>query len=161
DLAVANNGDSTFSILAGNGDGTFGLAANSPTTSKPISITETDVDSDGKKDLIVLQLPQSGLGDSPVTIEFGQGDGTFVTGQNMYTGTRPVSLSASDVNGDGHPDLVVANSVRLSTASGYVSNNTVSVLVGNGDGTFGAPQSFVVGYNPTSVAVADINGDGR
>jgi hypothetical protein len=55
------------------------------------------------------------------------------------------------VNGDGRPDLVAANSY----------SNSVSVLLGNGNGTFNAAKNFAVGLGPDSVAVADVNGDGR
>ena len=61
-------------------------------------------------------------------------------------------MAVADVNGDGKPDLVVANR----------SSNTVSVLLGNGDGTFAAQQTFTTSVrDPYSVAVADINGDGK
>src|SRR5256712_3318430 len=66
-------------------------------------------------------------------------------------GTNPRSVAMGDVNGDGRPDLAVANG----------GSNTVSVLVGNGDGTFQAAQSFATGTTPLSVAVGDVNGDGR
>jgi hypothetical protein len=59
-------------------------------------------------------------------------------------------LAIGDVNGDGHPDLVVAN----------VGSNTVSVLLGNGAGGFGAQTTFATGSEPYSVAIGDLNGDG-
>ena len=55
------------------------------------------------------------------------------------------------MNGDGKPDLVVAN---------YASN-TVSVLLGNGNGTFQAQQTFATGTSPIAVAVGDVTGDGK
>jgi hypothetical protein len=60
-------------------------------------------------------------------------------------------VAVADVNDDGHPDLIVAN----------VDSNTVSVLLGNGNGTFQAAQNFATGKFPASVAVADVNGDGH
>ena len=60
-------------------------------------------------------------------------------------------MVVGDVNGDGRPDLAVAN---------FTSNN-VSVLLGNGDGTFQPARSYGAGTNPNSVAVGDVNGDGR
>ena len=59
-------------------------------------------------------------------------------------------MAVGDVNGDGKPDLVVAN----------CNSDTVSVLLGNGNGTFQAQQTFSTGFDPVSVAVGDVNGDG-
>src|ERR1700730_2764672 len=66
-------------------------------------------------------------------------------------GLKPASVIAADFNGDGKLDLAVANS----------SSNTVSILLGKGDGTFGAKTDFGVGFRPRSVAVGDFNGDGK
>ena len=60
-------------------------------------------------------------------------------------------MAVGDVNGDGKPDIVVAND----------DSNTVSVLLGNGNGTFQAQQTFATGTDPSSVAVGDVNGDGK
>ena len=66
------------------------------------------------------------------------------------TGVGPACVAASDVNGDGLPDLVTAN----------FSANTVSILLGTGSGSFGAPMDYAAGSGPHSAAVADINNDG-
>src|SRR5205814_405368 len=64
----------------------------------------------------------------------------------------PRSVAIGDVNGDGRPDLVVAND----------GSNSVSVLLGNGDGTFQAQTKYTtLGALPASVAIGDVNGDGR
>jgi hypothetical protein len=65
-------------------------------------------------------------------------------------GLKPYAVAVGDFNGDGRQDVVVSN----------IGSDTVSVLLGNGDGTFGAATSFAVGLEPYSVAVADVNGDG-
>ena len=69
---------------------------------------------------------------------------------DFATGTNPRSVAIGDLNGDGKPDLVVAN---------YVS--TVSVLLGDGAGGFGAKTDFATGPGPISVAIGDLNGDGK
>src|SRR5207247_6027086 len=66
-------------------------------------------------------------------------------------GISPISMAIGDFNGDGKPDLAVANTY----------SNTVSVLLGNGDGTFGARKDFGTGIEPHFVAIGDLNGDSR
>jgi hypothetical protein len=91
----------------------------------------------------------------------GNGDGTFQAavsyssgGQNAY------SVAVADVNGDGKPDLVVANECYSGDCPGV--GGGVSVLLGNGDGTFQGAVSYNSGaYEAISVAVADVNGDGK
>src|SRR5207247_4337480 len=88
-----------------------------------------------------------------VSVLLGNGDGTFRANTEFATGVSPQSVAIGDLNGDGRADLVTAN-------AGY-RGNTVSVLLGNGDGTFGANSEFATGDSPQSVAIGDLNGDGR
>ena len=60
-------------------------------------------------------------------------------------------MTTGDFNGDGKLDLVTAN----------IQSNTVSILLGTGTGTFGAPTQFSMGITPYSVAVGDFNRDGK
>ena len=69
------------------------------------------------------------------------------------TGTYPRALLAGDLNGDGRLDLAVAN-------FGMASDGSLSVLTGNGDGSFQPPLNRPWNGNPTSLAAADFNGDG-
>jgi hypothetical protein len=75
----------------------------------------------------------------------------FSLGGTLATGIKPLAVAIADVNRDGKPDLVVANS----------GSKSVSVLLGNGNGTFAAATNFTTGVKPRSLAVADVNGDGR
>jgi hypothetical protein len=67
----------------------------------------------------------------------------------------PAAVIAGDFNQDGIPDLAVALS------AGTVLPNSVAIYLGNGDGTFGAPQNFAVGNDPVALCAADFNGDGK
>ena len=81
---------------------------------------------------------------------------SFAAQQTFATGSGPWSVTTADLNGDGRPDLIVAN----------YGSNTVSVLLnttaaGATTPSFAAQQTFATGSDPASVAVADVNGDGR
>ncbi len=155
DLAVVCNnqfyGPGTVTVLLGNGDGTFTAAASPGTGVYPSSMAVGDFNGDGILDLAVANLGEP-TGDGTVTVLLGNGDGTFTaTATSPATGEWPDSIEVGDFNGDGIPDLAVANE----------DSNTVTVLLGNGDGTFtAAPTSPATGINPISIAVGDFNGDG-
>jgi hypothetical protein len=152
DLAVANAGAGTVSILLGNGNGTFTAAPGSPVTagSGPRGIAVGDFNGDGKSDLVVADSS----GDA-VAVLLGDGSGAFTPapGSPFAVGASPNWVTLGDFNGDGRIDLAVPNQL----------SNDVSVLLGNGDGTFsaasGSPVS--VGMSPDTLATADLNGDGR
>ena len=72
-----------------------------------------------------------------MSVLLGNGDGTFAAQQTFATGSCPPSVAVADLNGDGKPDLIVAN----------YNDNTVSVLLGNGDGTFPTQQTFATGHS--------------
>jgi hypothetical protein len=75
----------------------------------------------------------------------------FAYRSDYTAGTNPGSVTAADFNGDGKADLAVAN----------YGSNTVSVLINNGDGTFGIKVDYATGTLPYSVTAADFNGDGK
>ena len=152
DLAIANFGSNNVTILLGNGNGSFTAAAGSPIMvgTAPSSIAVTDFNSDGKQDLAITNE-----GSSSVTVLLGNGNGTFAAaaGSPVATGLDPYGVATLDFNGDGKPDLAVANA----------GSNNVTVLLGNGSGGFtpAGNSPFMVGNGPTSIAVADFNSDGR
>jgi hypothetical protein len=158
DLVVTNFYVGTVSVLPGNGDGTFGPPQTFATSTAPSSVAVADIDGDGRPDLVVASAS-----DNTVSMLPGNGDGTFGPPQALVTGSYPRSVAVADVNGDGSPDLVIANALPtlFDYGIGRSGNLTVRVLLGNGDGTFGPPQAFATGSTPSSVAVADVNGDGR
>jgi hypothetical protein len=150
DLAVADGGGNTVSMLLGNGDGTFQPARDFATGASPQSVAAGDFNGDGRPDLAVANNLDGGT----VSVLLGNGDGTFQDASPFAAGLFPAAMAVGDFNRDGVPDLAVANSGNPGNFS------TVSVLLGNGDGTFQAPQDFAVGNVPVSVAVGEFNGDG-
>src|SRR6267378_3627752 len=142
DIAVANLGANTISILLGKGDGTFQPHVDYAVGGSPLSIAAGDFNGDGKIDLAVANS-----GSNSISILLGNGDGTFQTHVDFATNFAPQSLATADFNGDGHLDLVVADL-------------NISVLLGKGDGTFSAPMEFP-GNGASFVAVGDFNGDGK
>src|SRR5277367_3431626 len=76
---------------------------------------------------------------------------SFGPQQTFGTGDAPRFVAVGDLNGDGKQDLVVANKYSQS----------VSILLGNGNGTFQAQQTLAAGNEPASVAVAELTGDGH
>ncbi len=152
DLVVAMSNSGTVSVLLGNGNGTFGAKADFMSGGSPIAVAVGDFNGDGKQDLAVANAT------SPVSVLLGNGNGTFGAKADFTTGKDPRSVAVGDFNRDGKPDLAVAN---YNYQYGGGSTGSVSVLLGNGNGAFGAKADFVTGENPTSVVVGDFNGDGK
>ncbi len=167
DLVTVNFGPGTLTILLGNGNGTFteGATITTPISGPgglavgPVSVAVGDFNGDGIPDLAVGNCPRFDQGATgSVTILLGNGDGTFTAeAENPDAGGQPLFITTGDLNGDGIPDLVVSD-----MNGGYPELGNLTVLFGNGDGTFTptavSPQT---GSIPYSVAVADFNGDGK
>jgi len=77
--------------------------------------------------------------------------GTFAAKVDYTVGNSPFSVAMGDLNGDGVQDLVASN----------YSNNSVSVLLNNGNGTFATKADYATGSSPYFVTVGDLNGDGK
>src|SRR5262249_13020023 len=80
-----------------------------------------------------------------------RGDFCLLQNQTFPTGNAPDVVAAADFNGDGKLDLAVTTLLE----------DSVSTLLGNGDGTFQTHQDFAVGFTPTGMVIADFNGDGK
>jgi hypothetical protein len=128
------------------------------------SVAIGDVNGDGKPDLAVAGGCESCGVNGYVSVLLGNGDGTFQTAVTYPSGGyAATSVAVADVNGDGWTDLVVANMCIKDKPGCYNSTQgAVDVLPGIGDGTFQAPVTYGAGGHVAwSVAVGDVNGDGR
>src|SRR2546426_804401 len=127
-------------------------------TNGPSCIVVGDFNGDGKPDLAVVNF-----GDWNVYLLLGNGDGTFQPAKSVFFapgGGFPWYIAVGDFNGDGILDLAVADyGCPLDCNSS--PSNTVTVLLGNGNGTFRPAPSLTVGNGPAGVAVGDFNRDGK
>ena len=160
DLAIAFNTSNTagvVAILLGNGDGTFGNVHQISTTEPAVAIIAGDFNGDGKLDVAVTTGPYASTPDD-IELLLGNGDGTLkaptvVTSLRWYT----TALSVADLNADGKLDLI--------SDGGNTNNNSqvVTVLLGNGNGTFQSPTTYTAASLTVAqtIAIADLNGDGK
>ncbi len=129
-------------------------------------VVAADFNGDGKIDLAVSNLGNVGSDPGGVSILLGKGDGTFGAPNYIRAGFNPLAMAVADFNGDGKLDLAVGNQWSGNTSGGVVvyGPGTVSLLMGNGDGTFQAPVAYPTGEDssgiPVSLVAVDLNGDG-
>ncbi len=171
DIIVANRCDEisgncangNVGVLLGNGDGTFQPAVtyNSGVYGAVYSVAVADLKGTGKLDLVLAVdcSEESCNSGTAVDVLFGNGDGTFQPAVTYASGGLDAnSVAVADINGDGKPDIIVTNSCADSTCA----NGNVGVLLGNCDGTFQPAVTYGSGgLDADSVAVADVNGDGK
>ena len=148
DIVVANSNDNSVSVLLGTGGVTLGRSTNFNVGTQPMSVFTGDFNGDKKIDILTANKTANTL-----TILPGLGNGSFRAAQTitLFPGGNPQPTYAvpADLNGDGKLDIVVAN----------YGSNTVSVLLGQGNGTFQSPVNYAVGTNPRSVLVRDLDRD--
>jgi hypothetical protein len=160
DLVVANYcanpcvADGSVGVLLGNGDGTFqAVVTYDSGGSATNSVAVADMNGDGKPDIV---LANQGTGS--VSVLLGNGDGTFKSAVTYNAGGPAFSVSVGDLNGDGKPDVVVAG---CPAACSPLNSGQLGVLLNNGDGTLQTVVLYDAGGIPSSVTLADVNGDGK
>jgi VCBS repeat protein len=155
DLVVLNSGTNSFSFIAGNGDGTFNgsqIYTYSSTGSGPVAILTNDFNGDGNLDLAIVNA-----GSSSVSIFLGYGTGGFSPAPQspilFPAGSLLSGIDSTDLNGDGQPDLVIANK----------GLNSISVFLGKGGGLFSPAVGSPISLSgpPQYLRISDINSDGR
>ncbi len=169
DLVTADYFFNGFSILPGQtaanriANATFGAATTYTPQGgnfSPSAVTTGLFDNNLFPDLAFVTyvppplIPNPPPGTSIVSVFLNKGNGTFGNAPdntyNLPAGVQAVAIVAADVDGDGNTDLVTAN-----------ANGSISILYGNGDGTFKPAVMLNVGQSPRAIAVADLNGDGK
>jgi hypothetical protein len=145
-------------VLLSTGDGTFGPRSTYPVAeSSPQDIATGDVDGDGRLDLLVtINTPNNSL-----SLLRGNGDGTFQAPVNFpnTSGFDSPAIVTTDLNNDGRLDVVIGHSIGCFTAPCVVAR-AISVMLGNGDGTFQPTREIDVGTGIAEIAVGDFNRDG-
>ncbi|HZR28738.1 MAG TPA: VCBS repeat-containing protein [Terriglobales bacterium] len=153
DIIVSNAGSNSVVVFLGTGFGTFSGAILSTTGSAPSGVAVADFNGDGKLDLATSN------NDGTASILLGLGNGSFlpVTNINLSpsatsTCSDPDAIAVADLNGDSKTDIAIA-----------CTGGTVSILLGNGNGTFATPVSYSTingnaGSGPEAIAIADFDG---
>ena len=149
DLAIADN-NSTVWLLLGAGDGTFGTPQSIALTGTLVGIASGDFNGDKHADLAVANLNAAS-----VYVLLGKGDGTFQPATSLAAGRGAFAVTLGDFNSDGKLDIAVANNFEVPL------QNDVSLLLGNGDGTFRAAIPLGAGNNAVGVVAADFTGNGK
>jgi hypothetical protein len=152
DIVIAERSSNTVGIALGAGNGQFQTPTTLSTTT-PNGIAVGDLNNDGIPDIAV-----SNSDEDTASVFLGVGDGTFGSGVAWDAGLRTYGVVIADFDQDGNQDLVLSNT-RDPLAG--AQTNSVSVLTGNGNGTFDNPVSYATGYDTYPPTVADLNGDGR
>jgi len=164
DLAVANTGSNSVSVFRNTSSsgsivaGSFAARVDFTTGTSPISLAIGDLDGDGKPDLAVANQ----LAHTVSVLRNTSTSGSIVAGSfaakvDFTTGTNPQEVVIGDLDGDGKPDLAVANN-NSSTVSVLRNTSTSGSIVA---GSFAATIDFTTGTNPRSVAIGDLDGDGK
>ncbi len=154
---LAGAGTNSVSVMLGNGDGTFRPKTDFPIGIQTQAVAAGDFNTDGKMDLMVtLNSPQFSL-----ALLNGTGTGAFnaPTFFPNTSGFDSPAVVATDLNGDGKLDLIVMHTIACFTAP-CRSARSITVLLGNGNGTFQTSSEIDVGTGPMTMAVLDLNRDG-
>ena len=145
DVVVAGNSGTSLALLLNDGNGGFAAPKSYSLAKAPTALAVADFNADGHADVVLAN------GDGTVSVLLGDGAGAFRPVPDVSVAAGALSsIVIGDFNRDGNVDLAV-------TQSGA---KQVSVLLGKGDGTFGAAASYAVGNAPASSVVTDVDGDG-
>ena len=160
DLIVANL-TSTVSVLfnttaPGAPAPTFAPKQDFPTGDGPRFVSVGDLNGDGKLDLAVVNFNSATVSVLLNTTAPGANAPSFAALHDFPTGVRPIASSVGDLNGDGQLDLAVVNFVS-NTVSVFLNNTAPGAAIPS----FAVKQDFATNFNPASITMGDLNGDGK
>jgi hypothetical protein len=151
DLVASSYGSNAVVVLLGNGDGTFQPPVTYATSGYPGAVVLGDFNNDGKLDIAAV-----GYSTEPVIdVLLGNGDGTFQEPAIVTyppSGSGALALAVGNFNGDKNLDLAAT--------LGYISSDTVQILLGNGDGTFTLGASYPLDPSALGIVAADLRNNG-
>ncbi len=166
DLVVANYGSNTISVFRNTSTGgsitaaSFAAKVDFTTGNGPFGIAIGDLDGDGKPDLAVTN---GGIGSASLSVFRNTSTAgsittaSFAAKVDFATGTSPLGVAIGDLDGDGKPDIVVANGVSY-TVSVFRNTSTAGSIT---TASFAAKVDFATGNRPEDVTIGDLDGDGK
>lgn len=154
DLVAASYYSGLVTVLINNRDGSLTPGARYKSGNAPMQFAITDFNRDGHRDI-------ASMNNNPgtVTMLLGNGDGTFEPLAPVAVANQAISIVARDFDGNDAPDIAVTEVEPTQTVA--LLPGEVKVLLGKGDGTFGAATTYPVGGSPEYVAAGDLDHDGR
>jgi hypothetical protein len=147
--ASVSNGDGPF-VFYGRPDGTLqdGIQVDNWGNNSPTDVAVGDFNGDGWADFVTSIFSPG----NRIRVSINQGNGTFLPSVSYTSGT-PTGIGIGDLNGDGRLDIVNSNAALL--------DNSISIFIGNGDGTFQPQVKVDAGFRPKDVLLADFDQNGR
>ena len=157
------------SVFRSNGDGTYADRLTFEACDRPVDIEVGDLNVDGVADLTVacgseLECDATGCRNifGEMATLLGEGGGSFGAPVRFEAGVDPSAIVLGDLDEDGLPDLAAVTPIRICIDPLCTpESGNLSILLGRGDGTFGAPMEFEAGVAPNDIGVADLDGDGH
>ncbi len=161
DVAVTNYDAASVSVFfntttPGASTPTFSAKTDFTTGTNPASVSISDFNGDGKTDMVIANYGSNSVSVLFNTTTSGSATPTFSAKTDFTTGTGPYSVATGDFNGDGKKDIAAANYDATSVSVFFNTTTT-----GSATPTFSAKTDFTTGTNPSTVAIRDLNGDGK
>jgi hypothetical protein len=152
DLAVGSSHQEGVTVLLGRGDGGFQVPPSNPVGEEAVAAATGVFTRSGHLDLVTANL-----GSDDVSLLLGNGDGTFQPARSIPAGPEPVAVAVGDFNDDSRLDLAVADQ-----GTSDVPDQGVTILLGNGDGTFqfADPSFYPIPGPVQAIAAGDFDGNG-